>query len=212
MGNRAFITTENKELGIYLHWNGGYDSVSAFLKYCELRRFRSPEVDGYGWARLAQVISNFFGREGLSIGIEKYTTDEGMVGMADDNGVYVIKKWEIVDRVYPWDGFTEEMKYDLDGMLQEIDDAQPKDQQLGRDFLNAEIVPVEDLRVNDTVFVMSFDGWHKKTVVEIGGDRFVNGHYVNGFPMVDECPSNDWVDARDNINNYLCEKTYRRVA
>ena len=38
MGNRAVITTEknfeNNGVGVYLHWNGGYDSVSAFLKYC----------------------------------------------------------------------------------------------------------------------------------------------------------------------------------
>ena len=26
MGNRAVITTEKKDLGIYLHWNGGRDS------------------------------------------------------------------------------------------------------------------------------------------------------------------------------------------
>ena len=31
MGNRAVITTEKKDLGIYLHWNGGRDSVEAFL-------------------------------------------------------------------------------------------------------------------------------------------------------------------------------------
>lgn len=43
MGNRAVITTSKapdvsgaKDLGIYLHWNGGRDSVEAFLKYCVL--------------------------------------------------------------------------------------------------------------------------------------------------------------------------------
>ena len=65
MGNRAVITTrenfENNGIGVYLHWNGGMDSVRAFLKYCELRNFRSPSEDSYGWARLAQVISNFMG-------------------------------------------------------------------------------------------------------------------------------------------------------
>lgn len=212
MGNRAFITSEKKDLGIYLHWNGGRDSVNAFLKYCELRRFRSPEVDGYGWARLAQVVANFFGRQGLSIGIEKYTSDEDMMCMADDNGVYVIKDWEIVDRVYPWSGFEEQDVYDLGEMLVEIDNAQPEDHRLGHDFLDAEIVPAKDLRVNDTVFVTSFDGWHKQTVVEIGGERIVNGQNVMGLPMIDLCPSNDWVDARDNINNYLTEPTYRRAS
>lgn len=212
MGNRAFITSEKKDLGIYLHWNGGRDSVNAFLKYCELRHFRSPEVDGYGWARLAQVVANFFGRQGLSIGIEKYTSDEDMTYMADNNGVYVIKDWEIVDRVYPWSGFEEQDVYDLGEMLVEIDDAQPEDHRLGHDFLDAEIVPAKDLRVNDTVFVTSLDGWHKQTVVEIGGERIVNGQNVRGLPMIDLYPSNDWVDARDNINNYLTEPTYRRAS
>lgn len=60
MGNRAVITTEenfekNSGLGVYLHWNGGRDSVQGFLEYCRLRSFRRPESDDYGWARLCQV-------------------------------------------------------------------------------------------------------------------------------------------------------------
>ena len=68
MGNRAVITWEKKEdpkqshsLGIYLHWNGGIESVSAFLKYCELKGYRAPDSDCYGYARICQVIGNFFG-------------------------------------------------------------------------------------------------------------------------------------------------------
>ena len=30
MGNRAVITDIEKKVGIYLHWNGGRDSVEAF--------------------------------------------------------------------------------------------------------------------------------------------------------------------------------------
>ena len=41
MGNRAVITTANEwahgGIGVYLHWNGGLDSVEAFLKYCEMK-------------------------------------------------------------------------------------------------------------------------------------------------------------------------------
>ena len=63
MGNRAVITTrenfENNGIGVYLQWNGGRDSVSAFLEYCRLRNFRPPEEDNYGWARLIQIIANF---------------------------------------------------------------------------------------------------------------------------------------------------------
>ena len=88
MGNRAVITTKEKNLGVYLHWNGGRDSVEAFLKYCELRGFRSPDRDCYGWARLCQIISNFMSRDGLSVGIDtidKLDCDNW------DNGTYIIE-------------------------------------------------------------------------------------------------------------------------
>lgn len=74
MGNRAVITTREDwkcgGVGIYLHWNGGRDSVNAFLKYCELKGYRPPEKDCYGWASLAKVISNFFG--GGQFGRDRY--------------------------------------------------------------------------------------------------------------------------------------------
>ena len=59
MGNRAIIKGHGNSLGIYLHWNGGRDSVEAFLAYCKLKGYRSD--DSYSWARLAQVIGNYFG-------------------------------------------------------------------------------------------------------------------------------------------------------
>lgn len=130
MGNRAVITTRKRDLGLYLHWNGGRDSVEAFLRYCELRGFRCPEQDDYGWARLCQVVANFMGGNGLSVGILPYTTDEHMVAYGDDNGVYVIEGWRIVDRVYPWEGFEEHEDYELGAMLLEIDASQPEDQRL----------------------------------------------------------------------------------
>lgn len=90
MGNRAVITTKenwrNGGVGIYLHWNGGRDSVEAFLKYCELKGFRSPSSDSYGMARLCQVIGNFFGG-GLSVGID---TLWHLDCDNFDNGVYII--------------------------------------------------------------------------------------------------------------------------
>lgn len=125
MGNRAVITTkanfENNGIGIYLHWNGGRDSVTAFLKYCELKGFRAPDDDNYGWARLAQVIANFFGGDGLSIGVDtvdRLDCDNG------DNGVYFIKGWEIVGREY-FNG-NEQNCYPLNDMLADINNAQPE--------------------------------------------------------------------------------------
>lgn len=124
MGNRAVITTKDKKIGVYLHWNGGRDSVEAFLKYCELKGYRTPDSDCYGWARLCQVIGNFFGGS-TSIGIDQYNrldTDNG------DNGVYIIEGWEIVDRLYH--DWPEQHEYNLVEMLKQINEAQPKDEQL----------------------------------------------------------------------------------
>jgi len=32
MGNRALIEFDNLDLSVYLHWNGGRDSVETFLE------------------------------------------------------------------------------------------------------------------------------------------------------------------------------------
>ena len=206
MGNRAVITTEGRDLSLYLHWNGGRDSVEAFLRYCDLRRFRAPDADDYGWARLCQVIANFMGANGLSVGISRYTTDERED--PGDNGIYVIRGWEIVGRVYPYDGFCEQDEYPLDEMLKEIDVAQPIDQQLG-DFLDAEEVTVADVEVGNLVYMQQVDGRYEAYPVEgIGGGRIVNGLDTSGVPYVrmyngDKCA--------DNCNNYLRDATVRRV-
>ena len=143
MGNRAVITiakyddlgdlinkVDNEEIGVYLHWNGGYDSVSAFLHYCNLKNYRCPENDNYGWARLCQVIGNYFGGE-CSIGIDKCKCLD-----CDnwDNGVYLIKDWNIVGRVY-YEG-SEQNHYDLKEMLTEINKRQPISEQLDIKIIN----------------------------------------------------------------------------
>ena len=129
MGNRAVITTKDKRIGIYLHWNGGRDSVEAFLKYCELRRFRCPEYDNYGWARMCQIIGNYFGGD-LSIGID---TLDNLDCDNWDNGVYIIEDWKIVGREY-FEG-KEQQNYDLKEMVREINECQPE-----KDRLPAEVI------------------------------------------------------------------------
>ncbi len=142
MGNRAVITDESKSYGIYIHWNGGIDSVKAFVKYCELRGFRGFP-DNYGVARLTQVIANYFGGD-LSIGVvgDPLRWVDGC-----DNGLYVIKDWQIVghyrnDREYKGDGVkliewgdAEREGYDILEMIIDIDRKQPKEDQLGRDHI-----------------------------------------------------------------------------
>ena len=134
MGNRAIITTQNdfdnNGIGVYIHWNGGYDSVSAFLKYCELRGFRPPEEDEYGWARLCQIIGNYFGGD-LSIGIDMLNK---LPLRNCDNGVYIIEKWKIIGRQYTY-GKNEQMNYDLYDMVCAINKAQPRKDRLNKQFI-----------------------------------------------------------------------------
>ena len=129
MGNRAVITTEEKRIGVYLHWNGGRDSVRAFLTYCLMKGYRSPEQDCYGWARLCQVVGNFFG-DGLSVGVDEYSrldTDNW------DNGTYVIREWRIIGREF-FQG-EEQQCHELLQMVLEIDLGMPERERLGESFI-----------------------------------------------------------------------------
>lgn len=135
MGNRAVITTstdvevdKSNDIGIYLHWNGGRDSVEAFLTYCRISGFRPPEQDCYGWARLCQVIGNFFGGDRLSVGIDRCCRLD-----CDnrDNGVYIIKDWQIVGRKF-FSG-NEQDQHDLREFIHKLDQAQPEKLRLGEE-------------------------------------------------------------------------------
>jgi hypothetical protein len=110
VGNRAVIafgtkkharsalvwTTKPTDIGIYLHWNGGAESVRAFLDATrELMKSRGPDAP-YASARLIQVIGNYLGGT-LSLGIgqlQNLDCDNG------DNGVFIIdpEALEIVGR------------------------------------------------------------------------------------------------------------------
>jgi hypothetical protein len=134
MGNRAVITTlgtNPKRIGLYLHWHGGRDSVEAFLKYAELRQIRKPECDdGYFFARFAQIVSNFFGNETLSVGINTLDRLDCNNG---DNGVYYIQGYEIVGREFAPQ--EEQQEYDLYEMLKLINHSQPKEAQISDELL-----------------------------------------------------------------------------
>ena len=119
MGNRAVITTEEEKIGVYLHWNGGRDSVEGFLAVCKELGHRPPESDCYGWARLCQVIANYIGGTN-SIGIstlDNLDCDNG------DNGMYIIKHWEIVGRKY-FDNRDEQSERELQYMIEAIKEKQ----------------------------------------------------------------------------------------
>ena len=129
MGNKAVITTkenfENDGIGIYVHWNGGRDSVEAFLAYCKEKGYRGLTEDpAYGFARLAQVIGNFFGgcySVGINV-VSNLDCDNG------DNGVYLVDGWNIIDRVY-FHG-KEQNVFTLDEMMHAIDEKMPESERI----------------------------------------------------------------------------------
>tara|TARA_R100001440_G_scaffold71484_1_gene94487 strand:+ start:281 stop:688 length:408 start_codon:yes stop_codon:yes gene_type:complete len=118
MGNRAVIAfvddkgkKDKNSVGIYLHWNGGRDSVEGFLAYAKKQGVRGNADKTYCVARLAQIIGNTFGGT-LSVGV-------GIVKNLDcnnyDNGVYWVKDFEIVDREY--NKRAEQQEYKLKDFL-----------------------------------------------------------------------------------------------
>jgi len=129
MGDRAVITTvqtigdpqSSSELGVYLHMNGDPTSVTAFLEYCRAKDIPSPNYD-YGWARLCQVIGNYFGGT-LSVGVEKCCNLDCDNG---ENGVYIINGWDIVGWKCVPEDYDDTVDIDkLHLMMNEIDARQP---------------------------------------------------------------------------------------
>lgn len=223
MGNRAVITTQKEwcrdGVGIYVHWNGGRDSVNAFCNYCRCKRYRSPDGDSaYGLARLTQVISNFFGGS-TSIGLVKARDTCG-----DDNGTYFIgKDWQIVRHIDPTTGMDwtwgEQDNYDLAEFVQDINKAQPEPIQddLLLAFLNDNMTYEEKIaRCNIGTKIAVFDDlgetWQEFEVLGFG-DKTVNGYDRTKVPFYnfrhygsrwsDPVPDTDIETIKSNPNSYL---------
>ena len=99
MGNRAVITGDkHHKLGLYLHWNGGPESVLAFLHAArDLGMHNLDSNPEYGLARLAQVVGNFFGGDNsMGVGLlESLDRDNG------NNGTYYVDEdWRIARRTH----------------------------------------------------------------------------------------------------------------
>ena len=155
MGNRAVVTFANKNqlekylndasrpmhlegyvkdhpyaIGVYLHWNGGYDSVKSFCMACKELGYRNPVGDDYGIACFVMLVRNFFGIDGLSVGVDvlsRLDCDNG------DNGVFVVDdEWDIIGREYEnyeqtnSDDYYEKFKDYLVGMSKAMEEARKK--------------------------------------------------------------------------------------
>lgn len=231
MGNRAIITTQREwcrnGCGIYLHWNGGRDSVNAFLTYCRLKRYRNPSQDSdYSLARLMQVIANWFGGS-LSVGIVP-----ARCGAGDDNGVYIIgEDWRIVKHVdenyEPWK-FAEQNEYDLTNFVHDINDKQPKSEQIEPRMLQSLLLDDQYPTTYEEKIVLCkpgtqilvFDSLNENyNIYEVlgYGSGIVNGHDVTGIPFynfrhygtkyIDPLPDTKIDEIKRNPNSYLYEST-----
>ncbi|WP_296204122.1 hypothetical protein [uncultured Hyphomicrobium sp.] len=89
MGNRAIITLENAKrqqhpVALYVHWNGGLESVLAFVEYTWATFERGRDDLFTFHARLCQVLGNWF-PDGLSL--YAYTSEKAdELGTGCDNG------------------------------------------------------------------------------------------------------------------------------
>ena len=126
MGDRAVVSNNAKNLGVYLHWNGYREFVESVLAYWDLKQYRSPDSDDeYGWARLCQIIGNTLGGT-LSLGVGRY---ERMDTDNYDNGTYIIQGWDIKDRLYKHYA-DNKREYSIFEALKQINERQPKEEQL----------------------------------------------------------------------------------
>lgn len=115
--------------------------MEPLLKYCELQGYRTASHDDYGWARMCQVMGNFFGGS-TSLGIGPYTTGRQMD--PGDNGIYVIDDWLISEHLRTeydedWNAvgmraFESAEEHDwhkFDDMLRSLDASMPEELRLG---------------------------------------------------------------------------------
>ena len=207
MGNRALIVGQDCPVGIYVHWNGGYYSVTAFLEWARLRGLPGLSSSTRSMLPLATVIVNFMGNDGRFVDVVPVHWPLTVEDSPGDNGSYVIQGYEIVKRI---DGPHQEQKlYPRANMLREIDAYQPEGSQLGEEFIDAQEVPVSSLKVGDQVYI-AHTTWEPFQLVPVLGigeeNEIVNGRRVAGVPYVRRY---DHSDNRKNPNSYLRSKTVK---
>jgi len=92
MGNRAVITFDEnptpESIGVYLHWNGGAESIYPFLQALDHYKVRDNCDKPYQLARFVQIVANFFGST-TSLGVGRLKELDCTNG---NNGVYVVSR------------------------------------------------------------------------------------------------------------------------
>jgi len=206
MSNSCLIAPAQGNLGILLRWSGDFLSVYGFLEYCKLKQYPgisgNSASNGEGLARLVQVISNCHPTRSISIqDIESFPNSQ--VDLLD-NGVFIVDGLDIISNIHGekqtiYTGAIHYNNEELVSLLEEIDKYQPKETQLGSDFLRAVEVNMSDLKTGDIVYC--FDTiYHKYTEQRVVGFTICAGYDTKPHPYVDKYPnSSDGV----NFNNIL---------
>ena len=103
MGNRAnviFTAHNHTEIGpaVYLHWNGGPESIYPFLDELDRRGMRTGDVS-YETARFIHVVCDFMDQDevttisvGVSTGPSEIAVESLQPYNPGDNGVYVVER------------------------------------------------------------------------------------------------------------------------
>jgi len=129
MGNRAVLSIgpySDNAIGIYLHWNGGRDSIEGFLAATKSVMESRGQDAQYAPARLVQVIGNFFGgNTSVGLGLCKDLDCDNY-----DNGVYEIDPQTMTIIGRKFHKGDEQQEYELHSMTQEILDAMPSSYQV----------------------------------------------------------------------------------
>lgn len=139
MGNRAYIAFENNPIHIYVHWNGGLESIKAFCDVAKERGFRNPTGDPtYAMARLVGLIHEFFGvTDSTSLGLCTFASEDAEKDSVvfADNGKYIIgKDWQII-RHYTYDYDDKDKIIELRTSLDDLSENSKKQYELIKKFL-----------------------------------------------------------------------------
>lgn len=100
MGNRAVITRNTNPTApcIYLHWNGGRDSVEGFLMAAKAAGFKNDTAKD--WDAFANYLAAYFFE--CQVGMTIYREPYGRADTTNsDNGTYLVNaQWDIVQRLH----------------------------------------------------------------------------------------------------------------
>lgn len=164
MGNRAVITELGSAKGVYLHWNGGRDSVApiAFVAHNFVKDMNGLEAFAF--------VAKCFGLCPDVKDVSSLDCDNG------DNGVYFIKDGEIVGRAFipDYEGWKEQSAYDFDEFVLQLNESLPKCYRNDREWL-AKFLASDSL-VNKWGHKFNINDEEQR--IHVGDEFLYNGNWV----------------------------------